>query len=109
MTNKISFYQLVSIGLFIFLFTILFIFNSEAYNFLSKEDHLIEYLSSISLAITGLFFIRAFVYSRKAMPGKSTKWNIVLFMFLAIVFLSPSIYPSDSTTNIFYLNPLYSY
>lgn len=87
MTNKISFYQLVSIGLFILLFTILFIFNAKAYNFLSKEDHIIEYLSSISLAITGLFFLRASAYSKKTMSGKSINWNTFLFVILAIVFL----------------------
>ena len=87
MINKISFYQFVSIGLFISLFTILFIFNSEAYNFLSKEDHLIEYLSSVSLAITGLLFLRASIYSIKTVPGKSIKWNTLLFIFLAIIFL----------------------
>ncbi len=87
MTDKISFYQFVSIGLFIFLFTILLIFNSEAYNFLSKEDHLIEYLSSIFLAITGLFFLKASIYSKKIVSGKSKKWNTILFVFLAVVFL----------------------
>lgn len=86
MTDKISFYQFVSIGLFIFLFTILFVFNAEAYNFLSKEDHLIEYLSSISLAITGLFFLKASIYSKKTVSVKSVKWNTFLFVVLAVVF-----------------------
>ncbi|MEA1897756.1 MAG: hypothetical protein U9N53_08860 [Bacteroidota bacterium] len=86
MTNKISFYQLVLIGLFISIFTILLIFNSEAYNFLSKEDHLIEYLSSVSLAITGVFFLKASIYSKKTVSGKSIKWNTFLFVVLAVVF-----------------------
>ena len=87
MNSRISFYQFLTSLFLILMFTVLFIANTSVYDRLSNEDSLIEYLSAITLALTGVIFLIAFNYSRKVVNSNFTKWRAILFLLLGIVFL----------------------
>jgi len=87
MNKYTSIYQFASIIIFILVFTILLIFNTKTYSLLSNEDNIIEYLSSIFLALSSYFLFRVFLYSRKTSLVNKLKWKDLILMFSAILFL----------------------
>lgn len=86
MQNKISLSLFISIVIFVSIFTGLLVFNTKSYDFFSREDHIIEYLSSFFLLFSSLFFFRALIYSKKDTPTNKIEWRSFLLIILSILF-----------------------
>lgn len=85
--NSLSIFQFFSVGFFILLFTVLLILNPEAYDSLSREDLLIENLTSVFLAVAGFFFFRSSFFSIKNSTFEYRWWRTGLLMFAGLLFL----------------------
>jgi hypothetical protein len=78
-----STYQFGIVALLTVLFLILFVLNTELYDYLSLEDHFIEYSTAVALAICG-FFLAATAYQHK----NTNRWlKAALYVAGAIFFI----------------------
>ena len=59
----------------------------ELYEFLSREDHIIEYLSALFLICASLLFFRSFLHSKNNGPSNGLHWRAILFFILSLLFL----------------------
>ncbi len=67
------------------IFTGLFVFETDLYDLLSREDHVIEYLSSFFLLFSSFFFLRSFIHS-KSHHSTEPKWSMFLLLGISVLF-----------------------
>lgn len=82
LTSKVNFALVI---LLLTGFTALFLFDTISYDLLSREDHIVEYLSSVFLLLSSLFLIVAFIYIRKS-KHLTHRWLIILLPVVSAIF-----------------------
>jgi hypothetical protein len=87
MEKRISTLGLIVVLLCILLFSILLIADPERYDRLSREDRLIEYLTAVFLAVSGVLFIRSSAFSLREKTFQYRKLRTVMFVLAGLVFL----------------------
>lgn len=88
MRTQVSIFLFSAVVIFILAFSALLVFNPELYDRVSREDHIIEYSSSIFMFLSSFVFLRAFLYSRKLHSGNGKWLSLVLIGVSALFFLA---------------------
>ena len=89
MPSKISKLFFALVVIFVSVFTVLFVFDTKSYDIISREDRIIEYLSSLFLLLSSFFFLRAFIYSKRH-NSTNSKWLLFLLIGISILFFLAS-------------------
>lgn len=85
MQYKISKFLFSAVIVCVLVFTALLVFQTEVYRLLSREDCVVEYLSSLFLFLSSFLFFKAFLHSKKY-NATNKKWLPLVCITIAVLY-----------------------